>query len=389
MPPIQSVLLETLAAAEEADYEGYSKFDGLRSPLTRALSFGWWPLRLLWSQLVMRAPINLRPLLRVRPGINPEAPALFARANLDALAALGPVAPFEARATECLAWLLAHHANHEGRYHGPCWGYHHGWQSTGFYQPPHFPNCYITTIVVGALLHGYRHFQRPAYLEAARGAADFILHDLPLFHEDEQVKCLAYVPDMRARLQVININALAGAMLAEVGQLTGERELLEQARKLLQWVVNQQTDYGAWYYTTNPAQSLVAHDNYHTGMILDALLHYEQASGDGRFRAALERGLAYYRDHLFLPDGAPKWTNEQRYPHDAHGAGQGTLTFALAGELAMAEQIAGWAIGHLYKGDGHFAYQQGRVWTRRFTLLHWCDGWMVRGLAALLRIQSS
>lgn len=378
----QHVLLTVVERASAVGYRGYSKFDGLWSPVTQALSCGWWPLRLAWTQLVMRAPVNLRACLGVRQGVNPEAPALFAHANLDC-EEMGLCGPFLERAQQCLDWLVEHAVVHDD-YHGRCWGYYHPWQSPGFYQPPHFPNCYITVIVGGALLHGYHVLKQAEYLEAARSAADFILHDLQVFHEDDEAKCIAYVPHMRTQLRVININALAGAFLAQVGSATGEPTLRVQARKLMTFVARHQTPYGAWYYTTEPRQSLVTHDNYHTGMILDALWTYAQATSDDSFHQVYRRGLAYYRQHLFLPNGAPRWTNTSTWPHDVHGAAQGTLTFALAGELDLARHIAAWALEHFYKGQGDFAYQQGRILRKRFTLLHWCNGWMARGLAALL-----
>ena len=380
---LASACMSTLSRGERDGYAGYSKFDALESPLVRALSFGWWPLRLLWTQLVTRSPVNLRPLLRVRPGINPEAPALFARANLDCLER-GLPGPFAARARACLDWLMTHDASSLGPYHGRCWGYHHAWQSPGFYQPPHYPNCYVTTIVGGALLHGHRVLGQKEYLDAARAAAEFILGDLPVFHEDAEEKCIAYVPDMRAQFRVINVNALASAMLAQIGASTGEVPLLEQARKLMTFVARRRTSYGAWHYTVNPSQSLVTHDNYHTGMILDALLSYEHATGDTRFREDYTIGLDYYRRELFLADGAPKWTNSRVWPHDVHGSAQGTLTFALAGDLETARRIASWGLCCFYKGDGMFAYQRARFVGKRFTLLHWCNGWMARALAALL-----
>ena len=390
MITLDRVVLETLAHGDDVAYRGWSKFDGLRSPMTAALSFGAWPVRLAWTQLVMRSPVNLRPILGVRPGVNPEAPALFARANLDAAEA-GLEGPFLERAVRALGWLLDHDSSrapdHQPRYRGRCWGYHHAWQNTGFYQPPGYPNCYLTAIVTGALLHGHRVLGRPEYLEAARSAAEFMLGDLPVFEEDDEEKCIAYVPDMRMSLRVININALAAATLAELAAATGEAELLHQARKLMTFVVNRQTADGAWYYATQPTQSLVAHDNYHTGMILDALMTYRKALNDDSFVEPLERGLTFYRAGLFEPSGAPRWSSARPLPHDAHGSGQGTLTFALAGDLATAERVARWGVAAFYKGNGEFCYQRGRFLTRGFTLLHWSSGWMVRGLAALLRAQ--
>jgi hypothetical protein len=174
--------------------------------------------------------------------------------------------------------------------------------------------------------------------------------------------------------------------MAQVGALTGETSLLEQARKLLSFVSRLQTSYGAWYYTTDPRQSLVAHDNYHTGMILDAYLDYENATGDGRFRDHYERGLKFYGENLFLANGAPKWASDKVMPHDVHGSAQGILTFAGAGDRDMALHIASWGLQNFYKGEGEFAYQTGQFLSKRFTLLHWCNGWMARGLGALLSL---
>src|SRR6185503_9712398 len=101
-----------------------------------------------------------------------------------------PDAAFAERTRQCLDWLVDHDSSLYGNYHGRCWGYHHAWQSPGFYQLPHFPNCYITTIVVGALLHGYRALGTARYLEVARSAADFILRDLRVFHENDEEKCI-------------------------------------------------------------------------------------------------------------------------------------------------------------------------------------------------------
>jgi hypothetical protein len=380
---IEKILLATLDRAHLSGHMGYSKFDGLHSPLVRALSFNFWLLRLLWTQAIMRAPINLRPILLVKKGINPESPALFARANLDMLS-VNFAPPFQERAESCLRWLIENTSADKGNYHGSCWGYHHPWQSPGFFQPPGYPNCYVTVIAGGALLHGFRMLKNDTYLITARSAVEFILSDLEVLHENAEEKCISYVPGMKSDFAVININAQAAAFMAQVGALTGEAFLLDQARKLFSFVSRLQTSYGAWYYTTNPRQSLVAHDNYHTGMILDAYLDYENATGDPRFRDYYERGLKFYRENLFLANGAPKWASDKIMPHDVHGSAQGIITFARAGASEKALRIASWGLQNFYKGEGDFSYQKGRFLKKQFTLLHWCNGWMARGLGALL-----
>ncbi len=174
------VLGDVLARGASEGYRGYSKFDALLSPLTRWTSFGWWPLRLVWSQVVMRSPVNIRPLLLVPQGVNPKGVALFARANLTA-AEMGMDAAARERARGCLDWLLDHDSRTLGDFHGSCWGYHHPWQSPGFYNPANYPNCVVTVFAAEALLQGYRVLGDKRYLDAARSAADFILNDLDVF----------------------------------------------------------------------------------------------------------------------------------------------------------------------------------------------------------------
>jgi len=379
------VLLAVLDRGAQEEYSGYSKFDALESPLVHALSFNWWLARLLWTQVVMRAPVNIRPLLRVRKGVNPKGVALFARANLTTYE-MQRDEEYATRARWLLDWLLTHDSRARGSYHGSCWGYHHAWQSPGFYAPEYFPNCVVTVFAAEALIHGYRLLGDARYLTAARSAADFIQRDLTVFFEDDRQKCIAYVPNIPRQFRVINNNALAGALLAKLGKLTGEISLTQQASKLIEFVVQNRTPYDAWYYTVEPGQTLITHDNYHTGGILDALLEYEQATGDTRHHTVYTRALAYYRDNLFLSSGAPKWMNDKTYPMDVHGAAQGILTFAFAGDLEFATRIANWTHRNLYKGDGNFAYQKLRWYTKRFTLMRWCNAWMARALSVLLQV---
>jgi hypothetical protein len=241
----------------------------------------------------------------------------------------------------------------------------------------------MTVIAGGALLHGYRVLKNEDYLKTARSAVDFILQDLDVLHETGEEKCIAYVPHIRKGFSVININALAGAFMAQVGSQTRETFLLDEARRLLMFVSRRQTAYGAWHYTTNPMQSLTVHDNYHTGMILGAFHDYEKATGDGGFRGCYDRGLKFYKENLFMGNGAPKWASDKILLHDVHGSAQGILTFAGAKDFEKAFCIAVWGIRNFYKGNGDFSYQKGRVSDKRFTLVHWCNGWMARGLAGL------
>ena len=73
----QKSLNDVLNYCLKNNFIGYNKFDALDSPLLRALSFNNKWIRLVYSQVVMRSPINIRPLLGVPKTINPKGFGLF------------------------------------------------------------------------------------------------------------------------------------------------------------------------------------------------------------------------------------------------------------------------------------------------------------------------
>jgi hypothetical protein len=383
-----------LAYAEARRYRGYNKHDALNSPLLHAMALRNRWLRLLCIQLVTRAPVNLRPLLGVRPTINPKGLSLFARTylSLHELEAAADDTPWLAKAEQCLDWLVERSRRVHG-YSGDCWGYPYDWQDVGFFAPAQMPNCVVTCFVARAFLHAYQVTGRSRYLDVARSACDFLLRDLTVLHDDPRMLAISYAPvDMR--WVVMDTSALAGAVLAQVAAVTDELALHAPARRLIAYVLDKQTDYGAWYYSHPPSDSHITHDNYHTGFILDAILEYRDASGEDDVMGPYHRGLSFYAERLFLLNGAPKWMHDRVFPHDVHGSAQGIITFANAARFRsgygrFARKIADWAIANLYDpGGGRFYYQVSRWHTKRFTLMRWCNAWMAFALAALMRLDT-
>lgn len=329
-------------------------------------------------------PVNLRPWLGTQRSRNPKGIALFALAYLRRYRVWGRQADLR-EAAGLLAWLAE---NNSPGYSGKCWGYDHAWQSVHFYAPKYSPNIVVTGNVAYAFLEAFEVTGEPQYLETARSVVDFMLTDLAAPVQTPQMRNIGYVPG--SQWGVLNINGLAAAILIWVWQHTREPRLKAEARRLIAFLVDKQTDYGAWHYAWPAQTSNVKHDNYHTGNVLDWILDYSRRSGDESFLPNYERGLIFYRDHLFLPDGAPKWMSHKEYPFDAHSAAQGIVTFAKAAleldpsYLAQARRVAKWAVENMQSPAGYFYYQKGRFWTKKYTLMRWCNAWMAFGLSSLL-----
>jgi hypothetical protein len=187
-------------------------------------------------------------------------------------------------------------------------------------------------------------------------------------------------------MRVMDVSILIGSVISRYATIVDDNKLLVVGKKLVKYVINQQTDYGAWYYTDPPEDSHITHDNYHTGFILDALWRYMECTNDRQWEVNYKKGIDFYASHHFTDDGAPRWMHDKEYPYDIHGAAQGILTFSrhMHEYPGFAMRIANWTIENMYHSTGYFYYQQTKWYKKKFTLLRWCNAWMLRSLSSYL-----
>lgn len=378
---LEHILLEILTWSEQQNYKGYNKHDALNSPILNAiLGWGKWP-RIFSIQGIMRFPINLRPLLLVPKTHNPKGIALFVLGLLDLYQATNDESHLK-KATQLLDLLLS--IRSPTNWSGYCWGYHYPWRDMGFYAPTNTPNAVVTCFVCEAFIQAFRITNNNKYIEVVASSLEFLLKDLTSLKDTEDELCLSYMP-MPMSMRVMDVSILIGAVASQYCQLIRNPAVEDTASRLVNFVVKKQTNYGAWYYTDPPGDSLIRHDNYHTGFILDALARHMKASGNNSYLKAYESGLQFYAENLFNSNGSPRWMSDKDYPHDIHGAAQGILTFSDNNNSYpnVANKIANWAISNMYDPTGRFYYQKTRFYTKKFTLLRWCNAWMFRSLSRL------
>jgi hypothetical protein len=124
-------------------------------------------------------------------------------------------------------------------------------------------------------------------------------------------------------------------------------------------------------------------DNFHNGFIIESLLRYPEVCDSDRYRSSLSDAVPFYRS-LFGPSGAPHYDESNRYPYDIHSSAQGAVVFSLLGERDRAGSIIQWAVDNLSNKKGRFYHEKRRFYTKRITLMRWCQAWMAHGLAAFL-----
>lgn len=379
-------LNSVLSWAKSRNYTGFNKYDALDSGFLRLMSFGNKWIRLVYSQVVMRFPLNLRPVLFVPRTPNPKGYALFAMTYLNLYKTSGNTIHLE-EAERMLSWLLENKSPH---YPTICWGYQYPWQDVGFFAKANLPNRVVTYFVCSAFMDAYDVTRKKEYLDVVGEAMKFMLEAPKVLFEDDTMKCLSYVPDERIHWIVMDVSALTASICARYYASKPSEILLKEATKLIRFVVDKQTNYGAWYYSHPAGDHSKMHDNYHTGYICDAILDYSKYSGNDEFMPAYHQGIKYYKEHLFLKNGTARWMNNSTYPIDVHGSAQGIISFVKAAEfdksfLDTAKIIAQWTIQNMQHRKGWFYYQKTKLFRKPYTLMHWSNGWMARGLSELTK----
>ncbi len=268
-------------------------------------------------------------------------------------------------------------------YEEPCWGYHFDVQTRVFFYPRETPNTIATAFAGLALIDAGQALGNERLLALATGVGDFFLRHIPQT-EGREGAFFGYLPGDRTPIH--NANTLVCALLARLAAGTGREDMRTAAEAGLRWTVALQRGDGSWPY--GEEQDLDWVDNFHTGYVLDSLICCAEAGVEVDGGSALERGLAYYRDRLFLQDGTPKYLPQSVYPIDAQCVAQGIRTMTLAASHdasygALAWRVFDFALRQMQRGDGSFIFQRRRHWTNPTPHMRWVVAPMFESLSCL------
>ena len=388
------LLGETLRYAREREYTGWDYGDGMSSRLLQGVSIENKWLNIAVQETIKRAPVNVRPLFLVEQRRNYKGTALFAMANLaadrldlrDGADGRGSesAVDYATEAHECCEWLIEHRTP---GYAGFCGAHRHEIQHLDIKGLPEYPDMVSTSYAVQALLAvsdaGLDAGAESAYPDIVESVADFIDEDLA-YEEIPEGARMKYVPTWSSDHYTLNAVALGGVTLLELAAQFDESIHRERGEKLLDYVVSRQRPEGGWMYRDPPSASHLSMDNHHNGFVIESLLRHRALTGSSRYVDSLDDALAFYRDDLFAPDGAPNWDESSAYPRDIHAAAQGIIVFSRAGAFGVAERILDWTVGNLYAGNGRFHFRRERFYTKRITLMRWCEAWMAYAVATYL-----
>jgi rhamnogalacturonyl hydrolase YesR len=363
---------------EAHEYKGYEPFDGLSSFL-KPLTFGNLLLERLLQQLVRQSPINLRPLIGIKPQESTKGRGYMAWGYLLMLKLTGHQ-EYERKVVDCLEWLIENKAS---AYSDCSWGNHFDFSSRGGRLPQFEPIIVWTSLIGQTFLDAYELLGNGRYLEVAQSICSWILA-LPRERTDLGT-CLSYVTYRQTSIH--NSNMLGAAMLARTAKFTGNRKYFEVAEEAMKYSCSRQLPDGAWFYGETANSHWI--DNFHTGYNLDSLKCYIENTKDKTYEENLKRGFQYFKNNFFEPTGRPKYYHNRAYPIDSQCASQAIETLANFSEydpssLALAVKVANWTIVNMQDGAGFFYYRQYPLMIAKTPMLHWAQATTYKALALLL-----
>jgi hypothetical protein len=377
---IERALLNLEAWVLRSGWKAYDTFDGLSSPLAPILTLGNPFLRQVWQQGVRRFPVNLRPLLGIKPSMSTKGMGFFAQGYLRLYQTHGNVEHLN-RMRYCLNWLLD---NRNKSFKGYCWGNHFDYQARSGRISKGIPTVVWTGLIGHAFLDAFEAFQDAADLEVAGKICEFITDELG-WVEFPEGWCIRYYPVPQST-DIHNSNVIGASLLARAGKHLQRQDYSGIARKAVQFTVHHQLQNGGWYYGADPKHHWV--DLFHTGYVLESIAIYNRYSGDSTFEESLRKGFKFFVETFFAADGTPRYYDYKTRPLDIQCASQGIQTLVNLRDLHpqslnLAVKVAHWTIANMQDPTGYFYYRKYPLITNKTPTLHWGQATMFAALALL------
>ena len=379
---------------EEHGLASYDPYDGLACAAPWSLVRRHRLAARLWTQVIKKSPINLRPYVGIRPQRSAKSLAdLAAAALLRHRLGMDPAALATAQRllTEVRGLALPGYA-------GACWGLPTPYITRFIDVAANVPNLFWTVCIAASFLDAFELTGDPEDLALARSSLDFVLRDLGFVDEGDGSGWFRYFIDHDAA--VYNVAALTGSLMLRVAAHTRENSLVDLGRRALQFVLRGQNDDGSWFYARGPQGRWV--DGFHTGYVLEtlsqaALLDAESAAEIGD---AVRRGSCFYHDRMFTREGLPFYWADRLYPIEVQNCAQAIQTWSLLACVTPEWTTRARAVAHavtraLFRPSspgafesGFFVMSRGRWWTNTLPAVRWGQAPMLLAFTHLLAAES-
>lgn len=378
----ENSLIQLIRYVEAVDFLGYDPYDTLNSSLNFWLLGKWGPA--IAIQIQKRNPLNLRPLLGIKKGINPKGMGLFLKAYCLLYKKTN-----EEKYLDKAAWLFDWLKNNYSKgYSGMCWGYNFDWANPEGTLPAYTPSVVVTSFVVDGIFEYYGITGNIEAKNAVISASQYILNDIPVTTLPEGI---SFSYTHLSKGCCYNASLLAAEVLAKVDFLEQKSIYTDKINKAIDFVLQKQKPGGEWWYSYNPEKDTERRQiDFHQGFVLISLSNLNQLLPNLRkdVNDAIDKGLKFYKSSQFLDNGRSLWRLPKKWPVDIHNQSQGIITFANLNHfdpsyMQFAHKIAQWTIKNMQNKSGHFYYRKTPSLMNKIPYIRWSQAWMMLALSTI------
>ncbi len=270
-----------------------------------------------------------------------------------------------------------------------CWGYPFDWVTRNGTLKQQTPLITTTPYVYEAFLQVYQLDPRDQWHRILRSIARHAATDIKDFKTSETASSCSYTPFDGGG--VINAAAYRAFLLTSASKVFSDEEYWNIADRNLNFVLESQNADGSWFYAVDGVRDFV--DHFHTCFVMKALAKIHTLTGHRACLEALSKGVNYYLNNLFDPDGlprpfsrAPRLTVYKRELYDC--AECINLCLLLRDRFPRMEKslesvVAG-ILGSWIKSDGSFRSRRLHLGWDNLPMHRWGQSQMFRSLAYYL-----
>jgi hypothetical protein len=270
-----------------------------------------------------------------------------------------------------------------------CWGYPFDWVTRNGTMKRETPLITTTPYVYEAFLQVFQIDPRAQWKTVLESIARHAVSDIKDFPISEAASSCSYNPYDRGG--VINAAAYRAFLLTSASQVLANDEYWKIAERNLNFVLECQNVDGSWYYAVDGVRNFV--DHFHTCFVMKGLAKIHALTGHRACFEALSKGLKYYLENLFDPDGlprpfskAPRLTVYKRELYDC--AESINLCLLLRDRFPQLEMKLQTVIGGILhdwiKPDGSFRSRRLHFGWDNVPMHRWAQSQMFRALAYYL-----
>jgi hypothetical protein len=369
------------------NYSGYDPYDALNSVKLNSINLKFF--RVLFTQLFVYSPINLRPLFHIEKGVNPKALGLIL-SSYSYLFKIDLIKRnfFEDVSSKIVNLLLN---NASSGFSGYCWGFNFNWNDVKRNAKKYTPTLVVSSYIGNSFLDLYEITHEQKYLDIAESITKFIINDLQI-RDFKSGICFSYSPiDNHV---VHNANCLGAAFLSRVYKFNKDKKLQVYSQKVVDFVISRQNKDGSWEFQFFPESGKIRNQiDFHQGFIIDAFCDFIRFNelDEEKYLNALKKAVRFYKQNQFYKDGRAMWRLPHRYPIDIHHQAQGIITFSKLylfykedKYLNLSKKIAEWTIKNMQDEEGYFYYQKWPFFTNKISYIRWGQAWMIYALTNLI-----